>query len=271
MNIRISDLPRVLPVVVILGIGVVGQGVPSLVAQQRSETTTFSQRGLASWYGAEFEGKPTASGEIFRSNLFTAAHRSLPFGTQLKVTNLSNGKSVVVRVNDRGPFVENRIIDLSRAAASTLDMIHQGTTEVLIEVIAAGETTQSIGAAPPQEKSPTNRSLETGNPGTAISEKGSGGMVQTIPSSSGLSSSSNRNAGITSTYRIQIASFRVMKNALSLYNDLKNKGFAVAYEEYQGLYRIVIPRIPQYQLEDTKKRLADYGFTNILVREELPE
>ncbi|HOK00252.1 MAG TPA: septal ring lytic transglycosylase RlpA family protein [Termitinemataceae bacterium] len=271
MKIRIYEPPRVLFLMAILGTEILGQGGPLLGAQQRSETATFSQWGFASWYGAEFEGKPTASGEIFRSNLFTAAHRSLPFGTHLKVTNLGNGKSVVVRVNDRGPFVENRIIDLSRAAASALDMIHQGTTEVLIEVIVPGEASQPLGAATPQEKGLSNRSPETGNSGTVISEKGSGGTVQTIPSSSGLSSSSNRNAGITSTYRIQIASFRMMKNALSLYNDLKNKGFSVAYEEYQGLYRIVIPRIPQHQLEDTKKRLADYGFTNILVREELPD
>ena len=77
----------------------------------------FYQQGIASWYGREFNGRPTASGEIFNDSQLTAAHPILPFGTMLKVTNQHNNKTVTVRVNDRGPFVAARIIDLSRAAA----------------------------------------------------------------------------------------------------------------------------------------------------------
>ena len=93
----------------------------------------FRQEGIASWYGKEFAGKPTANGEIFNPDLFTAAHPSLPFGTILIVTNTQNSKQVAVRVNDRGPFVAARIIDLSSAAAEVLDMLKTGTAPVIIE------------------------------------------------------------------------------------------------------------------------------------------
>jgi len=91
--------------------------------------------GLASWYGQEFQGRPTASGERFDMNDLTAAHRTLPFGTRVKVTNLENSRSVVVRVNDRGPHKPERIIDLSYAAARQLGMIEAGTARVRLEVL----------------------------------------------------------------------------------------------------------------------------------------
>jgi rare lipoprotein A len=93
----------------------------------------FYQEGIASWYGGEFNGRPTASGEIFDDTKLTAAHPILPFGTVVKVTNQHNNKSVTVRINDRGPFVAARVIDLSRAAAEQIDMIKTGTAPVKIE------------------------------------------------------------------------------------------------------------------------------------------
>ena len=94
----------------------------------------FRQVGTASWYGPGFHGKKTASGERFDQNKLTAAHRSLPLDTVVKVTNLDNGKAVKVAINDRGPYVGNRVIDLSRAAARELDMTDDGTARVRIEV-----------------------------------------------------------------------------------------------------------------------------------------
>ena len=91
--------------------------------------------GQASWYGPGFYGRRTASGETLRRGTFTAAHRTLPFGTLVRVTNLSNGRSVVVRINDRGPFVGKRVIDLSRGAAQAVGMIDQGVARVKIEVL----------------------------------------------------------------------------------------------------------------------------------------
>lgn len=95
-----------------------------------------AEEGVASWYGPGFDGKQTANGEIFDTTKLTAAHQTLPFDTLLRVTNLENGLVVVVRVNDRGPFVGGRILDLSRAAAERLDMVGSGTAKVRLELLS---------------------------------------------------------------------------------------------------------------------------------------
>jgi rare lipoprotein A len=95
-----------------------------------------STTGWASYYHGKFEGRRTASGEIFKNDLFTAAHKTLPFRTVVRVTNLKNQKEVIVRINDRLPKNSSRIIDLSKVAASELDFIKQGLTKVSIEVIS---------------------------------------------------------------------------------------------------------------------------------------
>lgn len=95
---------------------------------------TLPQTGQASWYGPQHQGKETASGTTYDQAALTAAHRSLPFGTKVKVTNLGNGKSVEVEITDRGPFADNRIIDVSEAAAKALDMIESGTANVRLEL-----------------------------------------------------------------------------------------------------------------------------------------
>jgi rare lipoprotein A len=91
--------------------------------------------GVASWYGQPFHGRRTASGATFNMNAFTAAHPSLPFGTRVRVTNLDNGRSVILTINDRGPFVKPRIIDVSWRAAKALGFVRKGTTRVRIELI----------------------------------------------------------------------------------------------------------------------------------------
>jgi len=111
----------------------------------------FVEEGTASWYGEPFHGRRAADGEIFDMNSLVAAHRTLPFGSILKVTNLDNGREVQVRVIDRGPFVSNRILDLAHAAASALGMIGAGTARVRIELVSgpnpdAGEFTVQVGA-----------------------------------------------------------------------------------------------------------------------------
>ncbi len=93
------------------------------------------QEGVVSWYGERFHNRPTASGELFDIGALTMAHPSLPFGTKVRVTNLRNGRSVVVRVNDRGPFVGARIADLSQAAADMLGFLRRGVVRARIEVL----------------------------------------------------------------------------------------------------------------------------------------
>ena len=97
--------------------------------------------GVASYYADEFHGKQTSNGEIYDMNDLTAAHRTFPFGTKVRITNLENQKTVVVRVNDRGPFHEGRIIDLSLGAAKELDLVKTGTARVRIEVLEWGDGT----------------------------------------------------------------------------------------------------------------------------------
>ena len=96
-------------------------------------------QGAASWYGPGFYGRTTANGERFSKGTLTAAHRTLPFGTKVRVTNLSNGRSVVVRINDRGPFKHHRVIDLAHGAASQLQMMQAGEVPVKLEILAKGD------------------------------------------------------------------------------------------------------------------------------------
>lgn len=103
--------------------------------QTIGDSTGFTQEGKASWYGPGFHGRKTASGEIYDMNDMTAAHKRLPLGSRVRVTNLANGKSVIVRINDRGPFHGNRVLDLSKAAAKELGVLKAGTAQVEIQAL----------------------------------------------------------------------------------------------------------------------------------------
>jgi rare lipoprotein A len=122
------------------------------------------QLGVASWYGPGFHGNRTANGEIYDQYELTAAHPSLPLGTRAVVTNLSNGRAVEVRINDRGPFVDGRAIDLSYAAARTIGMIGPGTARVRIDVLGkAMPVIPPAPAPPPKLVPPPTRDLPTGS------------------------------------------------------------------------------------------------------------
>jgi rare lipoprotein A len=111
------------------------------------ERPTFAQIGLACWYGPEFQGQATASGERFDMRAMTAAHRSLPFGTIVRVTDLGTGRAVTVRINDRGPLVAGRVLDLSRRAAGQLGVDGDGTVRVRLEVFASDQRGPAVGVA----------------------------------------------------------------------------------------------------------------------------
>ena len=111
--------------------------VENLMTEEAEKAATKSLgSGEASYYGPGFAGRPTANGERFNPSEMTAAHRTLPFGSKLRVTNTSNGRSVVVRVNDRGPYAHNRVLDLSKGAAQKIGMIQSGTANVKLELIS---------------------------------------------------------------------------------------------------------------------------------------
>ncbi|AFZ42407.1 rare lipoprotein A [Halothece sp. PCC 7418] len=144
-----NQLQKLLTITVLtsaFSIGFLGEarGVKTPTASNPSQTMQSSlsenqllarMRGRASWYGSRFHGRRTASGERFNAWAYTAAHRSLPFGTKVRVTNLRNNRAVVVRINDRGPYSGGRVIDLSKAAAQAIGMLRSGTAPVRIEVV----------------------------------------------------------------------------------------------------------------------------------------
>ena len=149
----------------------------------------FTESGTASWYGPGFHGKKTSSGEMYNQNAYTAAHKTLPFGTRLLVKNLDNGRSTNVVVNDRGPFKSGRIIDLSRAAASDLGMIGTGTARVRIKSVGTSGTVTPVT---------TNVAPKT---------------VTSVTPSAG-------------TYFVQVGAFSSLTNANNVATKLKNSGYA---------------------------------------------
>lgn len=120
--------------------------IPPAAQPDFDETTDtqWDEIGDASWYGGRFQGRKTANGEVFDTNLLTAAHKTLPFNTIVRVHNPENGQSVLVRINDRGPFVENRIIDLSQAAAGQIGIAQAGISEVRLKIVRMGEESQLV-------------------------------------------------------------------------------------------------------------------------------
>lgn len=123
----------------------------------RDTSEGYVARGKASWYGTKFHGRRTSSGELYDMNEFSAAHRTLPLPSYVRVTRLDNGRSVVVRVNDRGPFVDDRLIDLSYAAAAKLGIVEDGVTKVEVRALAPDST-----AGPPDDQGEASMMLQVG-------------------------------------------------------------------------------------------------------------
>lgn len=188
----------------------------------------YSSRSHASYYADKFHGRMTANGEIFDMNAYTAAHKTLPFNTVLRVTNLANGKSVTVRVNDRGPFVKGREIDLSRAAAEKIGMINSGVAEVSIEIIKNGNGERK--------------------------------------SSAGKSASAPVNKASAAYWNIQVGSFSERKNAERCAGKIRSLGFSTIYERAGAVIRVIIPNMPASQLDSTGKKLKDNGFADYIAR-----
>jgi len=111
-------------------------GPPPAIERQPAVPGAYVEEGVASWYGVPFNGRRTSNGEIYDMHEFTAAHRTLPFNCVVRVTNLNNGKHTEVRINDRGPFVANRVIDLSLSAAQAIEMVGTGTANVRLEILS---------------------------------------------------------------------------------------------------------------------------------------
>lgn len=149
LNFR-SVLGLILIVFILQACGIARVGTDRSTGRT-SDSGRILQSGVASWYGPNFHGKATANGETFNMNDLTAAHRTLPFNTIVQVQNMDNGRSVTVRVNDRGPYVDDRIIDLSRRAARKIDMENSGTANIQIILLEEGDRPVSSGRITNQE------------------------------------------------------------------------------------------------------------------------
>ncbi|MBQ7752485.1 MAG: septal ring lytic transglycosylase RlpA family protein [Treponema sp.] len=226
----------------------------------------YKANAEASFYADKFHGRKTANGEIFNMYDYTAAHKTLPFNTILKVTNIANGKSVTVRVNDRGPFVQGREIDLSKAAAQKLDMIGDGTAQVSIEILQLGAETKisSVTAA----KAGASAQSQSAGP-----EPKTTAPAKTAPSSS--SSVTEEVAVLIPQteveeklrWDIQVGSFGEKANAEALAQKLLRAGFKnVVYQKAGGITRVVIRDLGTNEVQPVLNRLEEKGFKDYLVK-----
>ncbi len=186
-----------------------------------------SQEGMASWYGKEFNGRPTASGETFDMYALTAAHRTLPLGTTIRVTNLDNGREATISVNDRGPFVKGRILDCSYGAAKALGYAGAGLARVRIEVVKEGKERVRYAAAPGEL----------------------------------LVAGSNPNKPVLDgTFTVQVGAFAVETNALKLRDKLE-KQFGDAYViRFREFYRVRAGHLANEEAAEAfQRRLKEAG------------
>ena len=203
----------------------------------------------ASYYAEDFHGKRTSNGERFNMNDYTCAHKSLPFDTILKVTNLANGKTCEVRVNDRGPFVATREIDLSKAAAIKLGMIGSGTTKVKLEIVKRGADTKL--------------SQQTAASASKIMTKLGGSSATSTPAKT-----TKKPANLTpGTYwDIQLGAFSSKENAKDFARRLSRAGFKDIVLQTKTtdngvITRVAIKKVPASKVTDTQNKLSAAGFT----------
>jgi rare lipoprotein A len=208
----------------------------------------FRETGIASWYGRDFHGRTTSSGEVYDMNLMTAAHKSLPIPTWVEVTNLSNNRRVIVKVNDRGPFVDGRVIDLSRRAATELGMIEAGTTRVSVRALGAS-------TADPVVRAPLATLADSSE-----SDEGSGFSIISQARADVL----GPDVRPFRPYYVQVGAFSDRNNATQLANRLKDDGFDNSFVLTTGdgrerLHRVRIGPIQANEFDRVRLDLRSVG------------
>ena len=204
----------------------------------------WKEKGIASWYGPNFHGRYTSSGELYNMNSYTAAHKTLPMGTIVKVTNLKNNKSVAVKINDRGPFVKGRIIDLSYIAGKKIGLDKTGLAPVVIEVIGFDGKNYTNKYGVQKNKKNTNKSEATHT------------IIETVE---------YRDKSYASRYTIQVGSFIKEKGAMLTVDKYKKLGYNPKILKKGNFYKVVIGDFKSY---DEAKRFKLENNLNGFVMEE---
>ena len=212
----------------------------------------------ASYYAEDFHGKRTSNGEHFNMNDYTCAHKSLPFNTILKVTNLANGKTCEVRVNDRGPFVASREIDLSKAAAVKLGMIGTGTTKVKLEIVKRGPDTKL--------------SQQTAASASKIMAKLGGTSATSNTPKTSSTSKKPANLAPGTYWDIQLGAFSSKENAKDFARRLSRAGFKnivlqTKTTDTGTITRVAIKKVPASKVTDTQNKLTAAGFSEQSLRQ----
>jgi rare lipoprotein A len=238
------------------------------------EQPDYDETGIASWYGPTFYNKNTANGELYDGNALTAAHRTLPMPVNVRVTNLENGKSIIVRINDRGPYARGRIIDLSRHAAELLDVVQTGTARVRVTYLSRADL--QGGAPPPSITPPEIASALPAAPtakvdtsalgivsGAAVAAPGRQSTLPTIAPSAPVQMAANQPTGqvtrvpvpaATHLY-VQVGAFSNMNNARTLQGKLGGDlRISTLQRNGQTLYRVRTG--PLNSVEDADAALA---------------
>lgn len=225
------------------------------------EDYSYSETGIASWYGSDFHNKRTANGELYNMHAVTAAHRTLPLPSIVRVTNLENGRSIIARVNDRGPYVKNRIIDLSQKGAELLGYKIQGTAKVKVEIL------EKESRALKEAMLSKNNSSPTYNKAIKYSEV-------TMPNANTASVSSSVSAAPkieTGNFYVQVGAYSDLDKAKEMAESMKRFGQVSIYEAYlskDGVYRV---RLGAYHTRDEAlqilDRVLDYGHADVTIVE----
>lgn len=235
----------------------------------------YKKSAVASFYAEDFHGKKTSNGEIFNMWAMTCAHKMLPFGTILKVVNLSNGKWVEVRVNDRGPFVGTREIDLSKGAASKLGMIGKGTQKVRLEIVKLGKYTKdSVVTAQKACKMAGIKYYQVSMSSLEQTDVKKNESITVLETNVGDENFSNAKKNVVresgKRWDIQLGAFSSKENAVNFGKKVKKDGFSnVATQTVvsKNIVRVVIKDIGTEEISEYESRLIAAGYESWTIRE----
>ena len=233
------------------------------------EDYNYSETGVASWYGSDFHNKRTANGEIYNMHAITAAHRTLPLPSIVRVTNLENGRSIIARVNDRGPYVKNRIIDLSQKGAELLGYKMQGTARVKVEIMAKeSKALKEAMLASNNTAKSTNKSVKYGVAGQTVAKPQAQPVKTAAASPAPAQNTAPEGKG---TFFVQVGAYSDLAKAKEIAAAMERFGTVSIYEAYlsqDGVYRV---RLGAYQSRNEALQILDqvldYGHADVTIIE----